>query len=204
MSQGIAKRGVTLVEMIVVLAIIAMLLGLLLPAIHYSRESARRAGCQGNLHQLGAAMLHYLDVHHKLPDPAKDGMVGGWVIAILPFMEESALADEFARNPSLDPTTLSPLAHKRPFLLTCPSAYEGDSSIATVPASHYSAILHRTGRQKQLWEIGELTTDSRLAWVASPEVALGGPEEVLPHRGGYNAIDGYGGKSYGVIFRSPH
>jgi hypothetical protein len=71
--------------------------------------------------------------------------------------------------------------------MTCPSAYTGDSNIATVPASHYTARLLRS-RRNLAWAIGELRTDSRFPWIASPEVPQGGPAEFMPHGGGYQFI----------------
>jgi prepilin-type N-terminal cleavage/methylation domain-containing protein len=195
------RTGVTLVELIVVLAIITLLLGLLIPAVHFSRESARWVACQGNLHQLGIALTHLVDARKKLPSPALDGTIGGWAIAILPFMEDTALAEGLAGSPPLDASEPLALARKQPPVMRCPSAWDGDSSLAAVAASHYSAVFNRhTKPDRNEWQIGELPTDSRIPWVVSPEVPFGGPAALMPHGGGFNVIAGHGSTAEAVLF----
>ncbi len=61
------RKGFTLVELLVVIVIVAMLAGLLLPAVTRSRESARRAQCLNNQRQLAQAMQQYENARDQLP-----------------------------------------------------------------------------------------------------------------------------------------
>ncbi|HOW69599.1 MAG TPA: type II secretion system protein [Phycisphaerae bacterium] len=53
------RPGFTLIEVLVVVAIIALLVAILLPSLTRARESARRAICAGRLHNMGLAVLEY-------------------------------------------------------------------------------------------------------------------------------------------------
>ena len=61
------RRAFTLIEFLVVMAVIGILIGLLLPAVQAAREAARRAQCVNNLKQLGLALHNYEGSHLTFP-----------------------------------------------------------------------------------------------------------------------------------------
>lgn len=95
------RSGLSLVELLVVIGLIAILTGLLLPAVQTVREAARRTSCANRVRQLGLACQNYLSAHDSLP-PARfshatsDGSFdfdrGVWV-TLLPFMELQSRLD---------------------------------------------------------------------------------------------------------------
>jgi type II secretory pathway pseudopilin PulG len=79
-----------------VIAIIAILIALLLPAVQQAREAARRTQCKNNLKQLGLAMHNYHDVFLQLPANGMSGWTlldykGSNLTKMLPYIEQSAL-----------------------------------------------------------------------------------------------------------------
>lgn len=99
------SRGVTLLELLVVISIIGMVMALLLPAVHASREAARACTCKDNLRQIGLALLNHESAHKRFPsggwgyrwygDPDRGSGLpqpGGWLYSILPYIERRDLA----------------------------------------------------------------------------------------------------------------
>ncbi len=74
----------TLIELLTVIAIIAILSSMLLPSLSRAREMARRTSCASNLRQLNLGIMQYTqDYDERLPGaavgPSGAGQIGGWV-----------------------------------------------------------------------------------------------------------------------------
>ncbi|MEN6305862.1 MAG: type II secretion system protein [Armatimonadia bacterium] len=70
-----AKKGFTLVELLVVIGIIAILMAILFPVFQTVREKARQAKCQANLHQIAVALKEFRADHgHYPPAPYWDSV----------------------------------------------------------------------------------------------------------------------------------
>jgi type II secretory pathway pseudopilin PulG len=101
------RRAFTIIEMLVVIAIIIVLVGLLMPAVQKVRESGNRVTCANNLRQIGLAFLHHAQIYKYLPTggstykvdrtwvgsaPASYRTQGwAWGYQILPFIEQDNL-----------------------------------------------------------------------------------------------------------------
>jgi prepilin-type N-terminal cleavage/methylation domain-containing protein/prepilin-type processing-associated H-X9-DG protein len=111
MRRGTSRRGAfTLVELLVVVAIIGVLFGLTIPAILRVREVANRTACKNNLKQIGIALAAYEAGNGRLPPGATfrsphGGEFGStWMVKLLPYMEAN---NDFQAISYLKPTALN-------------------------------------------------------------------------------------------------
>lgn len=121
------KRGAfSLVELLVVLAIICVVIALSLPAVQYARESGRRTQCVSNIRQLALALHQYEAAHRALPHFAQNNY--SFHVTLLPFLEQKALHQKF--DYSLNAMTYrGPLLYQRLSVFECPT----DASCSRVP-----------------------------------------------------------------------
>ena len=101
MWHGKTRHGITLIEVLIVVGIIALLLQLIMPAIEAAREPARQVQCKNNLRQIALAISLHHDTYKRFPsggwmyrwvgEPERGTDVdqpGSWIFNVLTFVEE--------------------------------------------------------------------------------------------------------------------
>lgn len=119
------RRGLTLVELLAVIAIIGLVMTLLLPAVQSAREASRRVACQNNVKQIGVALQSFLSSMERLPPGAANNVApfgsntsgtaqcgASWMVYILTRLEipagERWTYDKTATYPNPEPGSTDP------------------------------------------------------------------------------------------------
>jgi prepilin-type N-terminal cleavage/methylation domain-containing protein/prepilin-type processing-associated H-X9-DG protein len=150
----------TLVELLVVLAVIGCLMAMLLPAVQAAREAARRIECQNHLKQLALAGQQHHDVVGCYPSGGWGyswtgdracglgaNQPGGWTFSTLPFAEQSPLYDTAigltggAKLAAVARTASTPAA-----IFYCPTR----RAVQTYPNMYGTNVAHNSGPSSML------------------------------------------------------
>ena len=86
-----SHRGVTIVEIIVIIAVISLLIALLLPAIQSARRAALSIQCKNNLYQIGRALHEFESQHGAFPDAS-------YAKQLLPHLDQKALFERISAD----------------------------------------------------------------------------------------------------------
>ncbi|MBX3420019.1 MAG: DUF1559 domain-containing protein [Pirellulaceae bacterium] len=202
------RTAFTLVELLVVLAIIGMLVGLILPAVQAAREAGRSTQCKNNLRQIALATSLFHDAHNAFP-PARyqprpgdssayacGGAEATWLVRILPFLEHAAAESQWDY-------TMPYASHSDAIRSHAPSVYACPTRRAT--GSVGAGLL--TGETTQ-WitlpcgcRVPVRTSSSTLASGAVGDYA-GNHGDLSPGAVGLPSDFYYGGNGSGVIISS--
>ena len=133
------RRGVTIVDVLVGLAVVGLLLSLAWPWIVSAREAARRNSCQHNMRLLAGALNSYHDTHGRFPPAAVWNTTAldslalnhsrridlftqtNWALALLPFVGETELASQFHSDQPIAASQNSVVRNSNLGLMACPS-----------------------------------------------------------------------------------
>lgn len=134
----VKRDAFTLIELLVSIAIIAVLIALLLPAVQQAREAARRTQCKNNLKQLGLAVHNYHDQFNTIV-PLRIGMDHSWTSLLLPQLEQVNLYQHYDfDHPWDDPVNQDAVKTVLSFL-HCPSTAVDSNRLADIGVGGLSA-----------------------------------------------------------------
>lgn len=158
-----SRSAFTLVELLVVVAIIGILVAILLPAVQQAREAGRRTMCGNNLRQLGLALHNFHGAHRRFPPGRGDPLPGVFSAHayLLGYLEQTSvqIAIDFDKAPTTftvaggvvhDGTSNLHAATAQLPVLQCPSdPLAGSASESEFGSSSYAASagsgLHQWG-----------------------------------------------------------
>jgi prepilin-type N-terminal cleavage/methylation domain-containing protein len=155
------RAGFTILELLVVIAVIGILLSLALPAVQQARASARLALCRNNLKQIGLALHNFESSHGSLPAGCdfQDFDLHSWCTRILPYIDQAPLYNRYNWDVSCIDLASNAMAISTALpLFVCPAAItdrDGKSDYGGNYGSSLTGLVPGllTG---QAWEAGAL------------------------------------------------
>lgn len=151
--------GFTLVELLVVVAIIGALVALLVPAVQAARESSRRTQCQNNLRQIGIAMALHANSKGAFPvgcigrSNATGRLLISWNVQLLSYLELRDLEEKFDFGLPSYHADNKPVRDTLLAVFLCPSTesadlYSSDETFRGAAFSDYGGIYGVEGTQR--------------------------------------------------------
>lgn len=131
------RSAFTLIELLVVISIIAILIGLLIPAVQKVRNSASRGKCQNNLKQIGIALHNYQGVNDRFPPAgvypkgAASGDAWSALTRILPYIEQGNTYQQV--NFALNANVQDAVTRQRIPIFLCPNEVSDKPKLSTTP-----------------------------------------------------------------------
>ena len=152
--------GFTIIELLVSMAVIAVLAAVLLPALGAARETSRRMECTSRLRQIGIALHQYHEVHGGLPpgwQPEPSGESAyAWSVALLPLLEQRSLDDTVRRHEPISSPIHADVRRQSLPIFLCPSdvgteafelypddafVIESTEPLVKLPTANYVAVF---------------------------------------------------------------
>ena len=182
------RRGFSIVELLTALTILALLLALLIPAVHAARERARETVCKNNLHQINLAIAQFAEVHKGLPKPNLPGLTGGWSVQILPYIEQHNLELSIVIGQPI--ASIQSSLFQPPPIFRCPRRSILDTTPDDQLSPGHYVLVPTSGRKS--YSVFDAPLDSNWPWISGPEIDYDAlVRTVGPHSGGFFYAQGF-------------
>jgi prepilin-type N-terminal cleavage/methylation domain-containing protein/prepilin-type processing-associated H-X9-DG protein len=144
-ASGRRPAGFTLVELLVVITIIGILIALLLPAVHSTREASNRLSCQNRLRQIGTALhAHHEAVGTFPPSSQTTPQAHGWVAFLLPYLDQVVIANRYDWKVAWNHANNQDLISIQLPVLHCPSTPGGRQRVDKIGGNRVAATSDYT------------------------------------------------------------
>jgi hypothetical protein len=182
------RQGTSLIETLVVIAIISLLIGLSLPALNRARQRALELVCKNNLKQINLGVAQLVEIHKRLPTAGNSNFIGGWTIEVLPFLDQKNLRDRI--TPGGTVATAPEFLLRQPRILICPARASADPPAGTgMDPVHY---VLSTGATRRAFTVSDAPLSMNVPWASGPEK---NHSEVIrqigPHDRGFFVANGF-------------
>jgi prepilin-type processing-associated H-X9-DG protein len=169
------RKGLTGIEIAVLLVVVLTILGLLLPLVASSRERARHTQCADNMKRLGTALQSHVNLHNAFPPSHSDFRQANdstWLVHCLPFLDEQGMFDRYSLALPWNHLANREVVHSNLAFQHCPAARHQDDG-----QGDYAAIYgpRELPGIKRGWEEGR-------AYAMGIMIAVGGETGNKPIR----------------------
>jgi len=184
------RLAITLVELLVIIAIVGVLFALLLPATRNAREPARRNACINNLKNITIALLQYVDENGALPPAytvdADGNRLHSWRTLILPYLEQGQLYESIDLSKPWDDPVNAKARETVVEMYLCPSSPDENNLTNYLgvvgPGCAFSGSVPRelsevTDDLSNTVVVLEVESDKAVHWMSPNDINEGGAKK---------------------------
>lgn len=170
------RSGLTVIEILVCIAIIAVLAALFFPATRNAREAARRSQCKCYLKQIGLALHNYHDLYKAFPPAytvdANGKPLHSWRTLLLPFLDQLSLYEKIDLSKPWDDPVNAEVAKSLPPAYRCPSVKKPTELTTTYLAVVGETCAFRPGQGRPMSDITDGTSRTLFVVEVAPQHAV--------------------------------